>query len=65
MLPLSVANAALLVFVCLLYTYNVNGCKSILGPLDSTYTLYIIIGLEMLLAVPCLVYYIGKLCVSV
>ena len=51
MLPLSVANAALLVFVCLLYTYNVNGCKSI--------------GLEMLLAVPCLVYYIGKLCVSV
>ena len=30
--------------MCLLYTYNVNGCKTILGPLDSTYTLYIIIG---------------------
>ena len=55
----SVANAALLFFVSLLYFYHIQQNNSY-HKLHPVIVLYLIVGCEMMIALPCLVYYIGE-----
>lgn len=54
------ANAVILLLVALLYFYHVEEDKIIHGSMYPVYFLYIIVGLELLFALPCLIYYIGQ-----
>ena len=48
----------LLMFVSLLYMFQVKSNEELVfRKLTATYTMYIIVGLEMVVAVPCLIYY--------
>ena len=53
------ANAVMLLVVALLYFYHVKE-HNVSSSLYPVYFLYIIVGLELLFAVPCLIYYIGE-----
>ena len=54
----SLVNAVILLFISLLYIFGANDCSVYKGlrPVDF---LYLIVGLELLLTLPCLIYYIG------
>ncbi len=60
----SVCNAALLMYVSLLYFFGVSQASSLRG-MRPVVALYFLVGLEMLFTLPCLVYYIGEGCVCV
>ena len=53
------ANAVMLLVVALLYFYHVQE-HNVASSLYPVYFLYIIVGLELLFALPCLIYYIGE-----
>lgn len=53
------ANAVILLLVALLYFYGVED-KIIHGSVYPSDFLFIIVGLELLFALPCLIYYIGQ-----
>lgn len=55
----SLVNAVILLFVSLLYIFGANDCSvyKSLRPVDF---LYLIVGLELLLTLPCLIYYIVR-----
>ena len=55
----SLINAVILLFVSLLYIFKVEK-DSVKFHLHSVDFLYIIVGLELILTLPCLVYYIGE-----
>lgn len=55
----SLINAVILLFISLLYIFKVQEEQLILK-LHSVDFLYIIIGLELILTLPCLIYYIGE-----
>ena len=55
----SVANAILLVFMSMLYYLQISQLDNI-NNFRARDVLYIIIGLELVLVEPCLIYYIGK-----
>ena len=55
----SVANAILLVFMSMLYYFGISQLDNI-NNFRARDVLYIIIGLELVLVEPCLIYYIGK-----
>ena len=59
----SLINAVILLFVSLLYLFKVDECNSYKG-LHSVDFLYMIVGMELVLTLPCLIYYIG-VCVCV
>ena len=52
-------NAVILLFISLLYIFQVQE-NSGKFPLHSVDFLYIIVGLELILTLPCLIYYIGE-----
>ena len=54
----SLCNAIMLLFVCVLYIYQIDQHQGFHG-LTPVYVLYIIVSCEALLVVPCLIYYIG------
>ena len=56
----SAGNAAQLLYVSILYYFHIGQKDNYHGlfPVD---VLYIIVGLEALITLPCLAYYIGKL----
>ena len=56
---LLLANAAQLVYISLLYYFNVKD-SHISGGFHPVYALYIIVGVELLLSLPWLVYYISE-----
>lgn len=56
----SLINSVILLFVSLLYIFNVTECTSVKG-LHSVDFLYIIVGMELLLTLPCLIFYVGML----
>ena len=66
--PLS-GTAVLLMFVSLLYLYQMKSDDPVIFKhLTATYVMYIIVGVEMAVTIPCLVYYFGMfvcLCVHV
>ena len=55
----SLINAVILLFISLLYIFSVQEdlTKFHLHPVDF---LYVIVGLELILTLPCLIYYIGE-----
>lgn len=53
-------NAVILLLVALLYFYHVEESKIIHGSVYPVDFLYIIVGVELLFALPCLIYYIGQ-----
>ena len=55
----SLINAVILLFISLLYVFSVQQDQVYLH-LHSVDFLYIIVCLELILTLPCLVYYIGK-----
>lgn len=55
----SISNAALLFFTSLLYFYHIQQSDAY-HKIHPVIVLYVIIGLEMVIAIPCLVYYIGE-----
>lgn len=55
----SVSNAALLFCVSLLYFYHIQQSDNY-HKLHPVIILYVIVGCEMVITLPCLVYYIGK-----
>jgi len=56
---LLLANAAQLVYISLLYYFNVKD-SNISGRFYPVYALYIIVGVELLLSLPWLIYYISE-----
>lgn len=54
------ANAVILLLVALLYFYRVEENKILHGSFYPVDFLYIVVGLELLFALPCLIYYIGQ-----
>ena len=50
----------MLLVVALLYFYRVKEHKLLHSSLYPVYFLYVIVGLELLFALPCLIYYIGE-----
>ena len=56
------ANAVMLLVVALLYFYRVQEHEHLHSSLYPVYFLYVIVGLELLFALPCLIYYIGEPC---
>ena len=54
----SMINAIILLFVSLLYIFEVKQDENYKG-LHSVDFLYIIVGIEVVLTLPCLIYYIG------
>ena len=63
----SLINAVILLFVSLLYLFKVDECNSYKGlhsvnsykGIHSVDFLYMIVGMELVLTLPCLIYYIG------
>ena len=55
----SLANAVIMLFVCLLYIFRVDETWADHG-LHAVDFLYIIVGVEVILSLPCLIYYIGE-----
>lgn len=55
----SVANAFLLVYMSLLYYFQISQLANLTN-FRARDVLYIIIGLEVIIVEPCLIYYIGK-----
>lgn len=51
----SVSNAVLLFFISLLYFYHIQQTDK----MHPVIVLYAIIGIEMIITLPCLIYYIG------
>ena len=58
-LVVSVCNAALLMYVSLLYFFSVSQASNMRG-MHPVVVLYFMVGLEMLFTMPCLIYYIGE-----
>ena len=58
-LTVSIINGVMLIFVSLLYFYQVRE-KDDLHGLRAVDGLYLLVGLEMIIILPCLVYYIGE-----
>lgn len=60
MFSFDLGNAALLLFVSLLYFFGITRKDNLNNfyPVDA---LYIIVAVELLIALPCLIYYIGEL----
>ena len=57
----SLINAVILLFISLLYIFSVQEEQAFFkNSLHSVDFLYIIVGLELILTLPCLIYYIGK-----
>jgi hypothetical protein len=56
----SIANAAVLLLVSLLYFYRVHETKVVSNSLYPMDFLYVIVGLELIFVLPCLVYYIVR-----
>jgi len=56
---LLLANAAQLVYISLLYYFNIKDSLNIHG-FYPVYILYIIVGVELLLTLPWLIYYISE-----
>lgn len=56
----SIANAVMLLVVALLYFYRVQEHEHLHSSLYPVYFLYVIVGLELLFALPCLIYYIVR-----
>jgi len=56
---LLLANAAQLVYISLLYYFNIKDSLNIHG-FYPVYILYIIVGVELLLSLPWLIYYISE-----
>jgi hypothetical protein len=55
----SLINAVILLFISLLYVFKAEE-GSVKFHLHYVDFLYIIVGLELVLTLPCLIYYIGK-----
>ncbi len=55
----SIGQALVLVFVSLLYVFQVKE-YSLLNGLRAVDGLYILVGVEMMIVEPCLIYYIGE-----
>lgn len=53
-----IANAAVLLLMALLVFYN-KGDRKVLNTFLPVDFLYIIVGVELVFALPCLIYYIG------
>jgi hypothetical protein len=62
---LSTSTAILLIFISFMYSFNLSAEDGIGGDSDwfkVKYWMMILIGLEMIISIPCLVYYIGQTC---
>jgi hypothetical protein len=55
----SLINAVILLFISLLYIFKAKE-GPVKFPLHYVDFLYIIVGLELVLTLPCLIYYIGE-----
>ena len=55
----SPANAAMLLYISLLYYLRI-GRNTYLNNYHPIYTLYIIVGVEVIITLPCLIYYISE-----
>ena len=55
----SPANTAMLLYISLLYYFGI-GQNSDLNNFHPIYTLYIIVGVEVIITLPCLIYYISE-----
>ena len=55
----SPANAAMLLYISLLYYLRI-GRNTYLNGYHPIYTLYIIVGVEVIITLPCLIYYMSE-----
>lgn len=55
----SPANAAMLLYISLLYYLRI-GLNTYLKGYHPIYTLYIIVGVEVIITLPCLIYYMSE-----
>jgi len=58
-ITVSIASGLLLVFISLLYFFQVKERSDFRG-VHAVDVLYLLVGLEMLIVEPCLIYYISK-----